>query len=76
MAVAISVQETTVTQTKDGYDVLMYISDKPRDASDASLALTLRARVPQSHSDRLPHLQLGALDVAIEALKPMMAKLY
>lgn len=76
MAVSVSIQETTVTPTNDGYVVQLGISDKPLDALNAALRLTLRVRIDRKGTARLVGIQRRALDEMVDALKPLMSGLY
>jgi hypothetical protein len=76
MTVSVSIQETTIVPANGGYDVRLYISDKPRDALDAELVLNLRAQIGPTKTPRLQDIQKAALDEIVEALKPLMSDLY
>lgn len=73
-----SIQETTIVPTEDGYAVQIYVSEQPpSDEGEPDLAITLHVRI--ARKDRamtLPEIQLEAIHVAFEALKPVMASLY
>jgi hypothetical protein len=77
MAVSVSIQETTIVPTDDGYRVQLYVSDKPPvDEASADLVLTLRARIDRTGSVKLPAIQLQALNRFAEVLTPLMKGLY
>ena len=76
MAVSISVQETTVLPTTDGYAVELHISDKPPDALDAALVLTLRVKIDRTGTARLVGIQRKALEAMEESLRPLLQELH
>lgn len=74
---AVSIQETTVVPTEGGYAVELLVSDgPPSDETTAAFVMSLRVRLPTGRSDELHKLQLGALEAALEVLKPVMRDLY
>jgi hypothetical protein len=60
---------TTVTPNASGALVQMYVSDAPQDAEDAAIRIALTAQVPSYALPLLVHVQRGALDKVITALK-------
>ncbi len=75
----VSIQETTIKPTKDGYAVELYISDKPRavpEDADPELALILRVQIDRTGTATLAGTQLNALNLMLESLKPVMSALY
>ena len=76
MTVSVSIQETTIAPANGGYVVQLHISDKPPDALDAALVLTLRVRIGTTQPAKLPEIQKAALNEIVEALKPLMTSLY
>jgi len=89
MAVTISVQETTMTPTKDGAGIVvqMLVSDKPRELPPneaAAMRVALTATVLPDPNSRVKSLermsqwwlQHAALEIVVEALNEARRKIY
>lgn len=75
MTVSVSILETTVRPAEDGYDVQIFLSDKPRDAPDAALAIAVHARIDLRGTASLAGIQRRALEDMRDALTPVMQEL-
>jgi hypothetical protein len=77
MAIAAAIQQATVVPSADGHRVQLYVSDKPPvDEASAALVLTLRAQIGPTSLGKLTQIQLAALGVLAEALRPLKSEMY
>jgi len=76
MAVSVSIQETTIVPTEDGYRVQLFVSDKPPSDEEASaLALSLRVHISRTEKTSLTSIQARALEEVFEAMRLVLRKL-
>ena len=70
-----SIQETSVTDAGKQWLVQMLVSDKPRDAADPAIVITLAAKIPHLAAPLLAHVQREAMRVADDVLSELLQSL-
>lgn len=72
---SIEIRETIVTPAVDGNVVQLRISDVPLGDESATFVLNIQAKLPLVQTPTLAHLQRAAMDLAQDALTPLLQKL-
>ena len=71
----IEIRETIISHATSGDEVQLHISDSAMDDGNATLRMTIVAKVPPARTPALAHHQRAAMKVAQDALTPILQDL-
>ena len=71
----VEIRETIITHAVSGDEVQLHLSDSPRDDVDATLRMTIVAKVPPARNPALAHHQRAVIKLAQDALTPILKNL-